>query len=117
MNMVVVVEALVIDMLPDVRFIVVGVIVVALKLVVSVSYTVDVPAARAFDLFIDAVTDIMLGVLPEIGNEVLTDVNASALVVTALGFPVPTPLEEFSRCAAFDCRPMAALECDRALHT
>ena len=51
------------------------------------------------DLFMDAMADIMLGVLTGIGIEVLPDVsaNAFAVVMTALEFPVSTPLEEFSR--------------------
>ena len=92
--MVVVVEALVIDVLTDVELIVLGVIVIALKLVVSVPYTVGVSAAMAV-----VMTDIMLGVPTEKGVEVLADVNTNAFVVviTAFEFPVSTPLEEFSR--------------------
>ena len=45
------------------------------------------------------VADVMLDVLSVLGVEVLTNVNSNAfaVVVTALGFPVSTPLEEFSR--------------------
>ena len=89
------VEALVIAVLTDAELIVVGVIVIALKLAVSVSYSVDVPAEVAVDLFEDKVAGVALGVLTEIGIEVLTDVNgnAVAVVITAFMFPVSTPLE------------------------
>ena len=97
--MVVVVEALVIAVLANAGLIVVGVIVFALRLVVSVSYTVGVPAARAFGLFKDAVADVIVGILTTIGVEVLADgnTNAFAVAMAALEFPVPTPLEGFSR--------------------
>ena len=95
----VVVEALVIAVLADVGLIVVRDIVIPLKLVVSVSYNVGVPAARDFDLLMDAATGAMLGVLPEVGIEMLADVNANAfaVLITAFEFPVSTPLEELSR--------------------
>ena len=91
-NIVVVVEALVIDVLTDVELIGVGVIVIPLKVALSESYAVGVPADMAV-----AVVGIMLGVPPERCVEVLADVNANAFVVviTAFEFPVSTPLEEF----------------------
>ena len=97
--MVVVIEALAIDVLTDVDLIVVGVIAIALKLVVSVSYTVGVPAARAFGLFKDALADVIVGILTTIGVEVLADgnTNAFAVAMAALEFPVSTPLGGFSR--------------------
>ena len=42
---------------------------------------------------------------------------SDVLVMTALELPVTTPLGEFSRCAAFDCRPLALLDCARVLQT
>ena len=47
----------------------------------------------------NALTRVMFGVLPAIGIEVFADVNANAfaVIVTALEFPVSTPLEEFGR--------------------
>ena len=41
--------------------------------------------------------------------------NAFTIVVAALEFPVSTPLEECSRCVAFDCWPLALLDCDSVL--
>ena len=99
-NMVVVVEVMVIGVLADVEIFVVGVIVSVLKFAFSVSYSVDVPSSDvAVDLFMDALTDVMLAVLTGIDIDELADVgaNAFAVVITALEFPVSTPLEEFSR--------------------
>ena len=61
----------------------------------------------------------MLGVLPEIGIEVLPDVsaNAFAVVMTALKSPMSLPLERVSRWAPFDCRPLALLDRARVLQT
>ena len=96
-NMVVVVE--VFDVLVTAEIIVVGVIVIVLKFALPDLSSVDVPSDVTVDLFMDAVAGARLAVLPEIGIEVLSDVsaNAFAVVMTALEFPVPTPLEEFSR--------------------
>ena len=100
-NVVVVVEVLVIDVLADVEIIVVGAIVIVLKFALPVSYSVDVPSSDvAVDLFMDALTGVMLGVLTGIGIGVLTDVGANAFAVvmmTDLEFPVSTALEVFSR--------------------
>ena len=99
-NMVVVVEVMVIDILNDVEIIVVGAVVILLKLVVPVSYSVDVTTDDvAVNLFMDVMAGVMLGVLNGIGVEVLADiaVNAFAVVMTALEFTVSTPLEGFSR--------------------
>ena len=95
-DMVVVVEVLVIDEWADVEIIVVGVIVNVLKFALAVSYSADTPSDMAVDLFMDA---LMFGVLPGIGVEVLADGGASifAVVMTALAFLVPTPLEDFTR--------------------
>ena len=114
MNMAAVVEVLFIVLLTGMEIVVVGVIRVDLKSAVSVSYSVDMPSALAVDLSMVALAITMLGVLLGIGIAVLADVNANAnafvLVMTALDSPVPTPLEEFSRWAAFDCRPLALLD-------
>ena len=74
--MVVALEALIIGVLTDVGLIVVEVIVIALN----------------------AVADAIVGIMPKIGVEVLVDVNklGVAVVMTALDFPVSTPLEECS---------------------
>ena len=58
-----------------------------------------VPSGVTVDLFMDSLAGVMLVGLAGIGIVVLTDVNsrAWAVVMTILEFPVPTPLEEFSR--------------------
>ena len=96
-----------------------GVIVVVLKSALPVSRPVDMRSDVDVDIFMDEVAATMLGVLPRIAIEVFTGVRADAfaVIMTALEFPVSTPLEEFIPCAAFDCRPLALLDCDRALHT
>ena len=45
-----------------------------------------------------AVVVVLIGVLPEIGVDVLSDVNVEscAVVMTVLDFTLPTSLEEFS---------------------
>ena len=91
--------------------IVVGVIVIVLKFVFPVSYSVSVSSSGvAVDLFMDALADVTIAVLAGIGMDVLA-------VMTALEFPVSTPLERVSRCAAFDCRSRALLDCSRVLQT
>ena len=90
-----VVEVLVIDVLVDMKFIVVGVSVIVLNFALPISYSLGVPSDAAVDLAIDASADVILGILSEI--EALADVNANGFaVVTALKFPVLTILEEFS---------------------
>ena len=76
---VLVVKVLVIDALAGVEIIVVGVMV-----------TVDVPSDVDVTLFMDASAGAMLGVLTEIGIEVLPDVSANA-------FAVAMAASEFSR--------------------
>ena len=88
--------ALIVVVIVEVNVIVtVEVLVVEIILVdvitLPILYSVDVPSAVAVNLFIDALADIMIAGLTWNGVEVLAD------VVTALEFPVPTPLEEFSR--------------------
>ena len=98
--MVVVVEVLSIGVLADLEIIVVGAIVIVLRFALPVSYFVDAPLSGvAVDLFTDALADVMIGVLTGIDIAVLPEVNANAfaVVMTALGFPVSTTLEEFSR--------------------
>ena len=99
-NMVVVVEVLVIDVLTDVEIIVVGAIVIVLKFALPVSYSVDVSSSDVtVDLFMYALAGVMIAVLNGIGIGVLTDfiANTFAVVMTALEFPVSTPLEGLSR--------------------
>ena len=94
--MVVIVEVLVIDVLADVGIMIAGVIVIVLKSALSVSYSVeDESPDIVVDLFMDV---LMLGVLADIGIEVLVDVNPNTFVVamTVLELPVSAPLEDFS---------------------
>ena len=85
-----VVEVLAIGVMADVEIIVVGVIVIVLKFVLPVSYSVDVTSGVVLDLFADGLADVMSSVLPGIGIGVLADVNTNAFaaVMTALKFPV-----------------------------
>ena len=112
MNSVVTLEVLDIVALNELEIIVVGAIVIALKFAWPISY----PPGAAVDVLMDAFPGTMLGVLPQIGISVLTDLskNAFAVVITALEFPVPTPLRAFSREVTFD---LALLDCTRVLQT
>ena len=97
-NMVEVVAVLVIEVLPGVEVIVVGIILSVLKVALAVSYSsVYVSSDVTADLSImDA---LMLDLLSGIGIGVLVDVstNAFALVMTVLEWPVSRPPGEFSR--------------------
>ena len=95
-DIVVVVEVPVNGVWADVEIIVVCLIVTVLKFALPVSYsTVDVASDVAA---MDALASIMLGVVTGIGISVLAGVNRNAFAnVTALEFPVSTPLEEFTR--------------------
>ena len=98
-DMVVVLEVLFIDMFDGVGVIVVGVIVIVLKVPLSVPYSVDVPPGVVADSFMGASTVVTCDALTGIGVGVLAGVNtnAFAVIITALEFPVSTPLEGFSR--------------------
>ena len=94
----VVVEVLIIDVLADVEIILADVNVMVLMSVLKVSYAVDVTSGVAVDLFVEAwVLDVLTGI--GIALLLWADMNANAIavVMTALEFPVSTPLEEFSR--------------------
>ena len=71
------------------------------------------------DVFDDAraaITAIIIGALPDIGINVLLDVNANTFVVVmTVEFTLSAPSEGFSCGAAIDCRPMAALDCTHVL--
>ena len=77
------------------------------------SLTVRVIMAVVTTIAVIVVVGVVVKVL------VLADVsaNAFAVVMTLLEFPVTTPLGEFSRSAALDCRPLALLDCARVLQT
>ena len=99
-DMVVVVGVLVIDVLADMEIIVVGAIMIVLRFAVPLSYSVNVSSSGMVDdLSMDVLAGSMLGALTGIDVGVLSDVsaNAFAVVMTALEFPVSTPLEGFSR--------------------
>ena len=95
-NMVVVVEVLIMNVLADVEVIVVGFVLNVLKFTLPVSCSVYVSSDVAVDLSMDS---LILNVLTGISIEVLADVNANdfAVAMTALEFPVSTPLDDFSR--------------------
>ena len=73
------------------------VIVFVWKSALPVSCSVDIPSGVDADLFMDEEAATMRGVITRIVIEVFTDVsaNAFAVIVTALEFPVSTPLEGF----------------------
>ena len=89
--------------------------------VLTVDIRVDgsiIESGAAVDLLMDVMAAIILGVRTNIGVSMLVDLNVNAFagVMTAFGFAMPGPPEEFRCCwAAFDCRPMAALNCDHVL--
>ena len=86
------------------------------EIAVSVSYSVYVLTDVAADMLMDALTDMILGVLPAIGVDVLMDVNVNAVAgAITVEFAMPAPLEAFNCSAAFDCRPMTALDRNRVL--
>ena len=72
----------------------------------------------AVDLLTDVLGDIIRGVLTNIDADVLVvDLNANVFagVMTAFEFAMPCPLEECRCWAAFDCRPLVALDWDSVL--
>ena len=84
----------------------------------SVSYSVDVLTDVAADMLMNALTDMILGILPAIGVDALMDVNVNAFAgVITVEFVMPAPLEVFNCSAAFDCRPMTALDRPSFLQT
>ena len=88
-----IVELLVIEVLADVEIVVMGVIVNVL----AVSYSTDVPSEVDVDW---SKNELMVGVLPRIGIEVLPDVSEKTFAVdmAALGFTLSTRLEEVCCC-------------------
>ena len=89
-----------------------------LDVVVSGSSTVDVLSDVAADMLMDAFVDMILGVFPAIGVDVLMDVNVNAFAgAITVEFVMPAPLEVFNCSAAFDCRPMTALDRPSFLQT
>ena len=66
------------------------------------------------DVVVDALIGIIMVFVSGIGVAVLTDANVN---VFASEVAVPAPLVGFCGRAAFECRPMAALNWDRVLQT
>ena len=112
-----VLENLFINPLLDLEFIVVGAIVVVTKFAVAASYSAVRSSDVAATLLIEALVGGMLLLLINISIEVKVGVNANGFVVfmKCLEVSVRTPLKEFNRWAAFDCRPTTALDCDSPL--
>ena len=95
--MVVVFEVLVIDVLNDAEIIVVGVIVIVLKCVLPVPYSVDAPSSDVtVDWLVDVLAGKIFGVLSSIGVDVLADATLNMFAVLAIPFEfvIPDPLEE-----------------------
>ena len=92
--------AAIIDMVEAPGVLIIGVlvdvIVIVLEFDFPVSYSLDVPLDVTADLFMDS---LILDVPPGIGIEVLANANTNVFagVMTALGIPVSTALEELSR--------------------
>ena len=102
-----VVDTLVGVLVIDVPTNVVNAVAIALEFAgVAVSCSVDALSDGAVDLLMDMSADVLTVIVsggpPGIGVDV---------------FAVPAPLEGFSCSSECDCRPVAALDCDRALHT
>ena len=67
------------------------------EVAVSVSYSVDALSGVAADILMDALTDMILGVLPAIGVDVLMDVNVNAFAgAITMEFVMSAPLEVFN---------------------
>ena len=114
-SMISVVEVLVVEAWVDVEIFAVGVLVIVLEFVFRVSDSIGVTVG----VFTDARAGVILRGLTAIAIEVFAAVNTTAFAVgiSVLEFPVITSLEGFNRCAAFDSRPLALLDCDRVLQT
>ena len=105
----------------DVLIKVANAVVIALEFAVTVCCSGNVLSDGVVDLWMDTLAGSMFGVviisgLSGIGVDVLVDVNVNVFAgVMTVKFAMPTPLEGFGCRAAFDCRPMAALNCDHVL--
>ena len=87
---------------------VVGCIILGIVLKLPISWKVAASSGAALNWCKDT---LILGIRSGIG----VNVKAFAITMSALKFSAPTPFEGFSRWAAFDCRLVAALDCDRVL--
>ena len=94
-DLVVLVEALFIDVLAEV--------VTASEFAAPASYFVYVLSDTVVDALAGVMADAMMGFVTGIGVEMLADanVNVFAALMIALEFGLPKPLGEFSCCAAF----------------
>ena len=71
----------------------------------------------AVDLLACGLTVVIIRGVTRIGADALLDVsvNVFAGVMTEVTFAISASLDNFSCLAAFDCRSMAVLDCDRVL--
>lgn len=84
----------------------------------DIDLEVTAPVSYSVDMLMDALTDMMLGILPASDVDVLMDVNVNAFSgAITVEFAMPAPLEVFNCSAAFDCRPMTALDRPSVLQT
>ena len=96
-GMVLLVEVSTILVMADVNIIVAGTIFIVLEFALPVPYSIDASSsAVVVKLFTNALAGVILAVLASIDVELMPDssANAFAVAMTALEFPVPTPLEE-----------------------
>ena len=84
----------------------------------AVGDVIIIVSDMAVVLLMDVLTGIMRGLRTNIDVGVLVDVNVNVCAgeMIAFDFAISSPLEKFRRRAAFDCRPMAALDCIGVLH-
>ena len=99
----------------------VNAVAVTLTFVVPISRSVDELSDMAVVLFTDMFSDVLTVVTGSIFSvvvDMLLDVNANVFVgvMTEIYLVMPAPIDNFSCLAAFDCRSMAALDCDHVLH-
>ena len=71
----------------------------------------------AVDLLACGLTVVIIRGVTRIRADALLDVNVNVFagVMLEVTFVMPAPIENFRCLAAFDCLPMAALDCDRVL--
>ena len=113
-------DTLVVAVRVDVLINVVDAVAIVLRFAVSASYSVYVMSGAEVELLMDefagVLTGIILGGLSGAGIDALVDVSVNVFAgVATVRFGISAPLERFSCRAAFECRPMAALDCARVL--
>ena len=84
-------------------------VVVAIRALVCAGATIDTFVEVSI---VDPRVDVSVDLLTCIISGVVTNIDIDMLVVTVFTeFDASRPLDEYCSCAAFDCRPMAALGC------